>query len=115
MKQQIQENGVRKWFGDDFIALQDELIEAMTAIFADHGNFIISGCTVADLGATWQVDAGIVLLRDDAGDNPKICRYAGGIFNTAVAQIYLTQSALDKDDVPAYGRLYKDAATSTQI
>jgi hypothetical protein len=115
MKEQVQETGVRKYFGDDFILLQNELIEAITALYNDHGNFIIQGCEVSDMGATWQVNAGVVLLRDDAGDNPKLCRFAGGIYSSATAQIYLTQAMLDKDDVPAYGRIYKDAATKNIV
>jgi hypothetical protein len=67
MKRQIQKVGVRKWFGDDFINLQDELYTALEALLSPYGNYIISGCEVDN----YSVLPGIVCI------DGKIARFEG--------------------------------------
>ncbi|MCT4614562.1 MAG: phage tail protein [Marinifilaceae bacterium] len=68
MKRQIQEKGIRKWYGDDFLDIQNELLKANEALYAPYGNCVISGCQVSDK----TISEGIVFL------NGKIMPFAGG-------------------------------------
>lgn len=71
MKEQAQIEGVRKWFGDDFVSLQAETMAAIAGHLGAFGaQFIVEGCEVA--GTT--VSAGLVAL--DHEDGFKICRLA---------------------------------------
>lgn len=67
MKEQTQLTGVRKWFGDDFLAIQNEIIEAQEAFFAPYGNCIIKGCEVSGQ----DIASGICYIGG------KIVRFAG--------------------------------------
>ncbi|MBN1250696.1 MAG: tail fiber domain-containing protein [Bacteroidales bacterium] len=49
MKEQKQLTGVRTWYGDDFLSIQNEIIEAQESFFMPYGNFIIKGCEVSGL------------------------------------------------------------------
>lgn len=72
MKEQVQGAGVRKWFGDDFILLQDEIISVLTALFSQYSTpFILTGCEVE--GTT--ISSGIIGLIH--ADGFKLCRFAG--------------------------------------
>jgi DNA-binding Lrp family transcriptional regulator len=69
MKEQIQNTGVRKWFGDDFISIQAETMAAIAGLLGAFGaQFIVEDCVVA--GTT--VSAGLVALNHE--DGFKICR-----------------------------------------
>ena len=117
MKEQVQELGVRKWFGDDFTALQTEVFAAIRALYEDHPNMILSGCTITDNGdTTYDLAAGIAVIRNSSGASPKICRvYAQENIPAASFPIYLVQATRDRTEVPAYGREYKDATTKNII
>ncbi len=72
MKEQVQQTGVRKWYGDDWLDIQNELMNIMEGHFGHFGKqFIVSGCTVA---AT-TISAGIVALNTE--DGFKLCRFEG--------------------------------------
>ena len=114
MKQQVQAAGVRKWFGDDFINLQTELTDADIALISDFNtNCILSGVKVTANGGNWDVSAGLVYLLDATGANGKICRVDAE--TNITLPIYYEQETLDKDDVAAYGRVYKDAVNKDII
>jgi hypothetical protein len=67
MKEQKQLTGIRKWFGDDFLMIQSEIITAMEAFFYPYGACVIEGC-----GVTGQnIASGIVYVGG------KIVRFAG--------------------------------------
>lgn len=71
MERQIQKVGKRPWGGADFIKLQDELYEALEAMFLPYNrNFVISGCDMSGSGP-YTFAAGIVFI------DGKICRFAG--------------------------------------
>jgi hypothetical protein len=72
MKKQVQQPGVRKWFGDDFISIQDELYDVLEGFFGGSGQqFVLSGCNVAGN----NISAGIVGLIDGTGFH--LCKFAG--------------------------------------
>lgn len=72
MKELIQEVGVRKWFGDEWITLQTELMAVLEGHFGHYTQpFILSGCVVSNN----NVNAGIVFLM--SGSGYKLCRFAG--------------------------------------
>jgi|WetSurMetagenome_2_1015567.scaffolds.fasta_scaffold01806_14 hypothetical protein len=116
MKQQVQETGVRKWFGDDFINLQSELLAAIESIVSDYGNCVLSGCTVTNNGNnTYTISDGVAYLKDSTGANGKICRVYSQTIAAASFPVYLQQATKDKDDVSTYGRAYQDAITKNII
>jgi hypothetical protein len=72
MRRQVQQTGVRKWFGDDWLAIQDELLAVLEGFFGSYGQqFVVSGCEVSgnDIGP------GIVGLIGASGF--RLCRFAG--------------------------------------
>jgi hypothetical protein len=72
MKKQVQQTGVRKWFGDDWISMQDELFSVLEGFFGNYGQqFILSGCTVNGN----DISAGIVGLIDGTGFH--LCSFSG--------------------------------------
>lgn len=72
MKELIQEVGVRKWFGDEWIILQFELMSVFEGMFAQYAQpFVLSGCVVSGS----NVSPGIVFLP--LGTGYKLCRFAG--------------------------------------
>lgn len=116
MKEQVQETGVRKWFGDDFINMQNELMSAFTAIVRDYGSSILSGCTVTDNGnGTLTLSDGWVFLLDSTGANGRICRVYQTTIITTSWPIYLVQASRDRTTIAAYGRQYKDGSTKNII
>jgi hypothetical protein len=69
MKKLIQNSGVRKWYGDEWIAIQDEANAVIEGHFGAYGQqFILSGCIVAGT----DVSAGLIALNH--ADGFKICR-----------------------------------------
>ena len=72
MKRQVQSPGVRKWFGDDWLNIQDELMAVLEGFFGGYNQqFILSGCEVSGN----DISAGIVGLIDGSGFH--LCRFAG--------------------------------------
>ena len=72
MKRQVQQIGVRKWFGDDWVTMQDELFSVLEGFFGSYGQqFVLSGCEVAGN----DISAGIVGLVDGTGFH--LCRFDG--------------------------------------
>lgn len=116
MKEQVQETGVRKWFGDDFINMQNELSNAVTALIGKYGPCVLSGCelTVNQGEGTYTLGDGFAYLLDENGENGKICRVYAQTFGWA-GPWFLFQASRDKTDVPAYGRTYKDGNTKNII
>ncbi|MCG8701145.1 MAG: hypothetical protein MI922_24035 [Bacteroidales bacterium] len=77
MKRQVQLDGIRRWYGDDFIDLQNELYTALESMYEPMGNMIIKGCELVDKSDNlFNISAGIVGLYYKDGDtyNYKICR-----------------------------------------
>jgi hypothetical protein len=85
MKTQVQEAGIRKWFGSDLISLQDEITRAIQfGVLGSKGsNLILSGCIRSGAGP-YTYSAGICLIND------QLCDFAG--YAGAAATIYLQLS-----------------------
>lgn len=117
MKEQVQEIGVKKWYGGDWLSMQTELYAALGALLEDLGSCILSGCQVTDNGnSTYNVSAGIAYLKDSTGANGKFCRvYAQTGVAAASFPIFIVQASRDKTQVPTYGREYKDASIRNVI
>lgn len=72
MKRQVQSVGVRKWFGDDWLNIQDELFSVLEGFFGSYAQqFILSGCVVNGN----DISAGIIGLID--GNGFHLCRFSG--------------------------------------
>lgn len=116
MKQQVQETGVRKWFGDDFINLQNELIDAVTGLVLDYEMCILSGCVYTLNGdGTWTISDGIISIKDSIGAYKRICRFYAQTFAGATAKVYFVMAERDRTTVSSYGRQYKDGSTKNII
>lgn len=118
MKRQVQLTGVRKWFGDDFITLQDELyLAAQTFGMAVGRPFVLSGCEVSPFGEQFIVNQGFAFMVPDNGniEDGKIVRVLGGIFEASDFPIYINLKTRDKEDIADYGRLYDDGLSKNII
>lgn len=74
MKELVQQTGVRKWFGDEWVIIQDEMLAVIEGHFGGYAKqFIVTGCVVT--GA--NVSAGIVGLNH--ADGFKLCRFSGAV------------------------------------
>jgi len=72
MKKLVQNSGVRKWYGDEWITIQDEANTVIEGFFGHYNTpFILSGCEVDGT----NIAAGIVGLIH--ADGFKLCRFAG--------------------------------------
>ncbi|HUW07855.1 MAG TPA: LamG domain-containing protein [Williamwhitmania sp.] len=71
MKEQVQQTGVRKWFGDDLVSLQVETLDAFQSFLQDLGPVIIQGLSIdgSNLGS------GVVAISH--ADGYKVARFAG--------------------------------------
>lgn len=98
MNRQIQKTGVRQWFGDDFISLQDELYTALEGVFAPYGDFIISGCDVAED----RISSGLVFIGG------RICRFAGASGVSFPCYISLSETETNN-------RLYQDGSSKPTV
>lgn len=103
MQRQIQKSGVRKWFGEDFIKLQNQLYEAIEAIGNGlNDNFVISGCEVAG-NDPYDISSGIVFIDGN------ICTFAGA--SGVSWPFYLNKQTDETDNQP-----YNDGVTrATEI
>lgn len=78
MKRQVQETDIRKWFGSDWISLQEETFEVIDGHYEQYGNMIIKGCEIVNGDA--DINPGIVGLhgKDDLNnDIYKVARFEG--------------------------------------
>lgn len=62
MKKQVQEQGVRKWFGDDFIGMQDEIYKAIETGLLGGDTGIVSGVQRTQNGSDYTFSSGIVMI-----------------------------------------------------
>ncbi len=64
MERQTQVAGVRKWYGDAWIKLQNQLYAAIeNGVLGDLPNVILSGCQLSPNGGNYDIGAGIVLIN----------------------------------------------------
>lgn len=85
MKRQVQELGIRDWWGDDLTQMQNEILAAIEeGILKPLGNVVIAGCTVTANGGNWNIAAGIVYV------DGRICRFAGATAVTLPGYLKLT-------------------------
>ncbi len=76
MKRIVQEPGVRKWSGEDFLALQEEPLKVLDLMFKPYGSCIIEGCEVVGN----EIKPGIVALEGvDVNGQPtfKVVPFSG--------------------------------------
>ncbi|KAA6348028.1 hypothetical protein EZS27_004480 [termite gut metagenome] len=83
--------GVRRWAGDDLIALQAEAFKVLDDFFSQFGSIIISGCEVSGD----DIAPGIVGLYGRDPDNNitfKVVPFSGRVGGGDVFPVYLTLS-----------------------
>lgn len=67
MKRQVQQTGIRKYFGADLIDLQSEPLKVLDSLFAEYGPCVIQGCEPsASEEGTYDIAPGLVALRTSA-------------------------------------------------
>jgi hypothetical protein len=118
MKEFKQLAGVRRWHGDEFVALQNEVLEPLQSLISDSGNCIISGCTVSFNGTNYVMSAGVFGCKH--ADGFKIVRLPLTILPTFTGSNYLyvvkaTETKLyDDGNVKQSAIVYTGAITSVQ-
>ena len=121
MKRQVQSTGVRDWYGEDYLSLQEEPLKVLDGFFGGFGNYIISGCNITPNGNKFDISPGLVALEGVGQDgNPiKIVAPFEGI--TAVSlPVYLSLSGSTEEDQYNDGGMkpiaysYKAVATNLQ-
>lgn len=71
MKRHTQTSGIRHYYGDDLIELQNEPLKAIDAIFQQYGQCVVQGCEVIATGnGLYNISRGVVALA--ATDTPVI-------------------------------------------
>jgi len=91
MKRQIQKPGVRKWYGDDFLKLQNEIYRAVeNAIIGSVDNIILAGINHTLVAGHHSWSEGYCKISG------KICHFPG--MSTTVDTIYLSLTITEIDN-----------------
>ena len=100
MKRQTQVLGVRNWYGDAFVSLQEEPLKVIDGFFSQYGAFVLSGCEVKANGSKYDIAPGLVVLEGSGADNAtvKVVVPFAGITATALP-VYLTLGYETETDV----------------
>lgn len=96
MKRHVQETGIRKWFGDDLIELQNQPLKAIDDFFKPYASCVISGCEVS--GAT--INPGLIAFVWDSGGQryAKVVPFAGASGVSVWPQyLYLEETVLTRE------------------
>lgn len=121
MKRQTQVLGVRNWYGDAFVSLQEEPLKVIDSFFSQFGAFVLSGCEVKANGSKYDIAPGLVVLEGPGADNAtvKVVVPFAGITATALP-VYLTLGYETETDVYNDGNvkpiahIYKAVATTVK-
>lgn len=91
MKRQTQTTGIRYWYGDDFLALQNELYKALDGFFTQYGNYVLSGCQITPNGNRYDLSRGLMALTgtDAEGQPARMIVPFEGVQNVALP-VYFT-------------------------
>lgn len=92
MKEHFQDQGVRKWAGDDLIELQSESLTALQGLVEPYAPCIIKGCEVSVVsGSNYKVSAGLVALPgNDHTGSPCVKVARVDEIPSTVLPVYLT-------------------------
>lgn len=121
MKRQTQVLGVRNWYGDAFVSLQEEPLKVIDGFFSQYGAFVLSGCEVKANGSKYDIAPGMVVLEGPGANNAtvKVVVPFAGITATALP-VYLTLGYETETDVYNDGNvkpianIYKAVATTVK-
>ena len=114
--------GVRNWYGDAFVSLQEEPLKVIDGFFSQFGAFVLSGCEVKANGSKYDIAPGLVVLEGPGADNAtvKVVVPFAGITATALP-VYLTLGCETETDVYNDGNvkpiahIYKAVATTVNL
>ncbi|WP_053405187.1 tail fiber protein [Persicobacter sp. CCB-QB2] len=73
MKRQFQDIGVKKWYGDHLLDMQDELYTLLDTFFSNYGAHVVYGCKIQDNGDSWTIGNGLVSLPFNGAF--RVCRF----------------------------------------
>jgi len=102
MKRQVIKTGVRKWFGSDWVSLQDEIYKVLIAPYENHGNIIISGCEITDNGTGWAVSPGLIAIAGKSPEDEAVYEVAEFVGQTNISPLdslylYLKSESIDRE------------------
>ncbi|WP_053405005.1 tail fiber protein [Persicobacter sp. CCB-QB2] len=60
MKRQTQDVGIKKWWGDYFVDMQDQIYTVLDRLFSQYGNCVIEGCETTGTAGNWSISEGLV-------------------------------------------------------
>jgi len=94
MKRQVQETGIRKWYGDDWVSAQKEAFKVLDGHFEQYGNLIIKGVEVDGSDLT----PGIVGLwgKDDANNDIYKVAVFEGLQGVSSWPVYLVLDSVEE-------------------
>lgn len=93
MRRAIQKIGFRKWYGDDFLTIQNEALAAIESQWASFGNFVVSGCVRTGS----DISSGIVMI------DGKLCRYPGELSVTGIRYLVKVETETDNENYQTGG------------
>jgi hypothetical protein len=96
MKRHVQETGIRKWFGDDLIELQNQPLKAIDEFFKPYASCVISGCEVSGS----SINPGLIaFVWDSAGQKyAKVVPFPGATGVSVWPQyLYLQETAITRE------------------
>jgi hypothetical protein len=78
MQKQVQLTGERKWWGSDWLIIQNEVWTVLEGWLSQYGQaYILSGCAVTPgSGGHFNIAAGILFIKDGSG-NYQYAQFAG--------------------------------------
>ena len=110
MRRHIQELGIKKWYGGDYLDLQSEPLKVIDGFFNQFGSHIVSGCRITANGDRFDISPGLVAL---AGSDPQgaairiVAPFAGALSVALPAYLSL--------DTNTISRLYDDGVNKPVI
>lgn len=115
MKEQVQETGAKRWFGDDFLMIQNEMLETMAALLSPFGSFILKGCQITIVSSTRRrLNSGYAALPM-LGGGYKVCRVEQSEWDLNQFPVYLVVKEKTSSQAPEYARPYKDSVVREVI
>lgn len=96
MKRHVQQTGLRKWYGDDLIELQNEPLKALEGFLKAYSSCVLSGCEVIDN----TIKPGLILFvwEEQNTRHSKIVEFEGAQNITSFPQyLYLSQEIINRE------------------
>lgn len=116
MERQVQQTGVRKWYGVDWIKMQDELFKTIeSAVLGGMPNIKLSGCQIQlnFITGTYTLQEGFVLVDGKVCYVPQTINIPPTVYLTQKVEIIKTRAYADQNIKPIEELYTVDVNTAT--